>query len=160
MLSAISNEGPYYVGRDNLTKWNVHEPPSSRTPRQNIITKLPGVKPIARNSITVYDTWKLFFPDTLVNEVVRCTNQQLVIMSQNYSRGEQDCPQTDFCEIQAFFGVLYLAGVKRAGHFNLDELWTNDGTAPDFFVATMSKKDFKFLFKPPDLMRKELGLLD
>uniref|UniRef100_A0A1B6J326 PiggyBac transposable element-derived protein domain-containing protein n=1 Tax=Homalodisca liturata TaxID=320908 RepID=A0A1B6J326_9HEMI len=146
-LSLVSNLQPYYVGRDQITGWNVHEPPSSRTPRQNIITTLPGVKAMARHSNTIYDTWKLFFPDTLIDEIVRCTNEQLLVMSQKYTRGEKDCPQTDFCELHAFFGILYLAGVKKGNHLNIDELWANDGTAPDFFVATMSKKRFQTLIQ-------------
>jgi hypothetical protein len=30
----------------------------------------------------------------------------------------------------AFFGLLYLAGVKKAQHLNTDELWSTDGADP------------------------------
>uniref|UniRef100_A0A1B6LI24 PiggyBac transposable element-derived protein domain-containing protein n=1 Tax=Graphocephala atropunctata TaxID=36148 RepID=A0A1B6LI24_9HEMI len=84
-LPVVSDLDLYYTGRDQITKWNVHEPPNSRTPRQNIITTLPGVKGVARDSNTVYDTWKLFFPDTLIDLIVRYTNEQLLVMSQKNS---------------------------------------------------------------------------
>lgn len=63
----------------------------------------------------------------------------------NYTRGERDCPPTNFEEILAFFGLLYLAGVKKAQHLNTDELWSTDCTAPEFFSATMSKRRFHTL---------------
>lgn len=85
----IHNQGPYLLGRDNVTKWNVHEPPTSTTPRQNILTTLPGVKAVARNARTPYKAWKLFFPDSMIDEIVRCTNEQLLVMSQNYKKGEK-----------------------------------------------------------------------
>ncbi|KAG8288376.1 hypothetical protein J6590_018896 [Homalodisca vitripennis] len=94
-------------------QWNVHEPTLSRTPRRNIVTTLPGVNAVARNAKTAYESWKLFFPDNLVDDIVRCTNEQLTLMSEKYANGAKVFPQTDFCEMEAFLGVLYLAGVKK-----------------------------------------------
>lgn len=82
---------------------------------------------------------------SMSDEIVRCSNEQLLVMSQNYIKGGKAIFQTDFCEIQSFFGVLYLAGVKKAGHLHVNELWADDGSAPDLFVATMSKHHFQIL---------------
>ncbi|KAG5872150.1 hypothetical protein JTB14_004888 [Gonioctena quinquepunctata] len=38
-----------------------------------------------------------------------------------------------------------MAGVKKAQHVNTDELWSKDGTAPDFFAGVMSKRHFHLL---------------
>ncbi|CAI6369859.1 unnamed protein product [Macrosiphum euphorbiae] len=127
------------------TKWLMYKPQTTKTARQNIITKLPGVKGAAKNSKTILDCWKIFFPDNIIIYIVECTNQQLNLIRSNYTRGERDCPPTNFEEILAFFGLLYLAGVKKAQHLNTDELWSTDGTAPEFFSATMSKRRFHTL---------------
>lgn len=121
----------------------MREPPPSRTRRQYIITKLPGVKTVKHNARTAYESWKLFFYDSKIDEIVRCTNEQLLVMSQKYIRDERDCPQTDFFKIQALLGVLYLADVRKNSHLNLSKLWEDNGTAPDFFVATRSKKRYQ-----------------
>lgn len=136
-----------YTGKDNFTKWYVHNPVSrvTRTARQNIITRLPGIKNAARGLNNCLESWSFYFPEDLIDEIVRCTNQHLEIMSRAYSRGVRDIPQTDNLEMKAFFGVLYMAGVKKGNHINLDELWKDDGTAPDFFSAVMPKRRFQTL---------------
>lgn len=71
---------------------------------------MPGVRPIARNAQTSYDSWKLFFPFNIIDEIVCCTNKQLMVISPSYARGNKDCPQTS----SFFFGVFYMAGVKKS----------------------------------------------
>jgi hypothetical protein len=44
-------------------KWLMHKLQITKTDYQNIITKLPGVKGTAKNSKTILDCWKIFFPD-------------------------------------------------------------------------------------------------
>lgn len=102
-----------YTGKDSFTKWYVHNPVSrvTRTARQNIITRLPGIKNAAKGLISCLECWSFYFTEDLIDEIVRCTNQQLTIMSQAYSRGVRDVPKADNIEIKAFFGVLYMAGV-------------------------------------------------
>ena len=40
-----------------------------------------------------------------------------------------------------------MAGLKKMNHANIQEMWGNDGTAPDVFRATMSIKSFYFLLR-------------
>lgn len=136
-----------YIGKDTFTKWYVHNPVTrpTRTRRENIISRLPGVKNAAKGLDNILDCWKFYFPEDLIDEIVQCTNQKLTIMSQSYSRGERDVPQTDNSEMKAFFGVLYMAGLKKGNHLNLEELWKDDGTSPDFFSAVMSRRRFMTL---------------
>jgi len=42
---------------------------------------------------------------------------------------------------------LYLAGVIRTKHLNIDDLWSNDGLASPYFRAVMSKARFYILLK-------------
>lgn len=78
-------------------------------------------------------------------EIVRCINQQLTVMRQAYTHGQRDVTDTNVLEIQAFFAVLYLAGVKKGNHLNIKELWSNDSTCPELFSAVMSKRRFQML---------------
>ncbi|KAG8304893.1 hypothetical protein J6590_083337 [Homalodisca vitripennis] len=54
------------VGKDGITSWHNHKPTSAttRTIRQNVVTKLPGTKGLAKNSKSVLDSWRLFSPMT------------------------------------------------------------------------------------------------
>ncbi|KAJ8885018.1 hypothetical protein PR048_011214 [Dryococelus australis] len=47
----------------------------------------------------------------------------------------------------AFLWVLYVAGFEKAQHMNLQELWVDDGRAPDCFRVTMSIKRFATLHR-------------
>uniref|UniRef100_A0A1B6LLL4 PiggyBac transposable element-derived protein domain-containing protein n=1 Tax=Graphocephala atropunctata TaxID=36148 RepID=A0A1B6LLL4_9HEMI len=131
----------FYTSKDGLTKWNIHVPEKTKTRKQNIVQKLPSVVREFRDYKTQIECWKIFFPDHMLSEIVRFTNQQLGVMRQNYAR-DRDCLDTDIIEIKAFFGLMYLIGVKKGNHLNTEELWATDGTAPDIYVATMSKRRF------------------
>lgn len=143
-LESIDRSGPYYIGKDG-TKWLVHKERKKlgKTKRQNIVTQLPGVKGVAKEAKTVLDCWKLYFPDEVIQHIVNCTNKKLQKIRLTGSL-KHNTP-TDFEEMSAFIGLLYLAGVKRAQHLNTSELWSTDGTAPEYFAATMSERRFHSL---------------
>lgn len=73
-------------------------------------------------------------------------NIYLKIIREKYTRS-RDCPDTNFEEIRALIGLLYLAGVKKSHNVNIAEMWTDDGTAPDCFRATMSNRRFYTLLR-------------
>ncbi|KAJ8970331.1 hypothetical protein NQ314_001292 [Rhamnusium bicolor] len=142
-LQDVLDDGiPKFYGKDE-TSWYKQKPPEpkGKTKACNIITKLPGVRNAAKQDKTIMDCWKLFISDEMIKGIVKYTNQRLDLMRSSYQR-PRDCPQTDYEEILAFIGLLYMAGVKKEQYLNTDELWKSDGTAPDFFAATMSKKRF------------------
>lgn len=85
-----------YIGKDGQTKWLKHKITTHTKIRsKNIVTKLPGVRNIAKNAKTYMDCWKLFFPDEIISHIVECTNVQLNIMRATYQR-DRDCLPTDF----------------------------------------------------------------
>nr|CAH7746572.1 unnamed protein product [Callosobruchus chinensis] len=95
---------------------------SLKRKRKNIVIHLPGPKGEAKNANTIEDSWKLFFPDETIQYIVSCTNIYIDAMQPKFERS-RDCKKTDFEEISAVLGLLYMAGLKKANHLNLLELW-------------------------------------
>ncbi|KAJ8935408.1 hypothetical protein NQ314_012827 [Rhamnusium bicolor] len=108
---------PRWTGKDGK-KWLNHKPkiPPTKIRGQNIISKLPGVK------------------DDFIEEIVNYTIKKLDLLRPSYQR-PKDCRPTDFEELLAFIGLLYIAGIKKDKHLNTKELWATDGTAPDYFLT-------------------------
>ncbi|KAJ4441308.1 hypothetical protein ANN_11162 [Periplaneta americana] len=65
-------------------------------------------------------------------------------MRPNYSRS-RDAHNTERIKIEAFTGLLYMAGVLRAAHLILFEFWSNDGKGVLNFRNCMNVRSFKFL---------------
>lgn len=135
---------PFYIGKDRSTKWFMHKPlPNVRTRRCNIVVHLPGVKNVAKNAKEPLQCVSLFLDDSMIDKIVLYTNTYITKLHEKYSR-ERDCKLTDLIEIKAIIGVLYMAGLKK---IYVKEMWLDDGTACDFFRATMSIKRFLFLLR-------------
>lgn len=138
---------PFYLGKDGTTKWSIHcSRRNVRTRRENIVIHLPGVLQYARNSNTVIDCWNLYFTKEMIEKIVSYTNLYLAKLKEKYNRA-RDCNYTNFQEICALIGLLYLAGVKKSQHLNVKELWQDDGTTPECFRATMSYRRFYLLLR-------------
>lgn len=82
----------------------------------------------------------------MIEYIVSCTNKKLDLLRTSYKQ-QKDCLPTDFIELSAFIGILYMAGIKKGNHLNTKELWANDGRAPDYFAATMSRRRFHLLLQ-------------
>ena len=138
---------PIFLGK-NKTEWLKHKPdlPRTKTRVHNLITQLPGVKRVAKDARTPLDCWKLFFPDDVIHEIVHFTNQKLTQLRESYQR-DRDCLPTNFVEMHAFLGLLYMAGVMKSQYVNSTDLWSTDGTAPDYFSAVMFQKRFHLLMR-------------
>ncbi|KAG5865745.1 hypothetical protein JTB14_024140 [Gonioctena quinquepunctata] len=142
-----SKDGPNNVGKDGQTPWKIHDNVKySRTKTQNLITKLAGVKPRAKNARSVCETWNMIITDQMIEDIVTFTNIYLQRIRNKYSR-RRDVLDTDFDEIRAMFGILYMAGVLESNHTSLADLWNTDSTAPEFFRMVMSKDRFYLLLR-------------
>ncbi|XP_068084093.1 uncharacterized protein [Anabrus simplex] len=98
---------PQYVGRNNITLWNIHPPlPNKRGKKRNIVIHPPGVTRDAQNARIVSESWALYFPDSVLEKIVFHTNVRLRITRANYSR-ERDAVDTDIAEIRALIGLFY-----------------------------------------------------
>ncbi|KAJ8887485.1 hypothetical protein PR048_013700 [Dryococelus australis] len=83
----------------------------------NIVTHLPGVRGVARETKSIIYCRKLRFRIKVYTE-------------------------TEFEEVSAVLGLLYMAGINNAHHTNLEELWVDDGTSPNCFRTMMYMKIF------------------
>jgi hypothetical protein len=112
--------------------------------KQNILIHLPGTRGSAKNCEKVFDCWNCLIDDSMLINIVACTNEYIATIQDKYSR-ERDSRFTDVIEIKAFFGLLYLAGVYRASRLNLKELWDTQGNGIEKFRLVMGLKRFMFL---------------
>ena len=146
-LELNEEQRPYYLGRDNITKWNIHAPPRNRRrAKRNIVIHPPGVKGEARNKMTPTECFHIFFPDDVIEEIVQFTNIQLRKFRVNYAR-ESDTADTNIDELKAVIGLLYLAGMLKSSHTNIQDLWCTDGTAPENFRLVMRYNRFYILLR-------------
>jgi len=111
-----ASEHEFYLSKDKKTKWYKNFLPNKTKQRaHNIVTQRPGVNAVAKNATTILDCWNLFFPDSVIIEMVICTNKYLPKISAKYQR-LTIIPDTDKEEIDALLGLLYLAGFLRSRH--------------------------------------------
>lgn len=101
----------------------------------NIISHLPGIKQAAKHVKTPIDAFSLFFDKMLLDEIT-CTNMNIQSIAHNFAQS-RDANLTNRDEIRALFGLLYFAGLMRANHLNIKDLWNNDGNGIKIFPATM-----------------------
>lgn len=77
-----------------------------------MISKHPAIE---KNAQEVMVCWKLFFPIGLIAKIVIHTSKNLDNIRSSYKR-PRDCLLTDFEEIFAFIGLLYMVGIKKTQH--------------------------------------------
>lgn len=68
------------------------------------------------------------------------------MVRENYVR-PRDALYTNFDEIRALFGLLYMEGILKSSHVNASDLWSNDGFAPELFRLVISINRFRFLLR-------------
>ncbi|KAK9753764.1 Transposase IS4 [Popillia japonica] len=87
--------------------------------KQNLLVHLPGVIGITKNAKTISSSWYCFMNDSILDQIVKYTNQYIEFISSEYARS-RDARKTDLIEIKAFIGLLYLAGVYKSARLNLE----------------------------------------
>ena len=136
----------FYLGKDKTTKWRKDAFRGSKTKKRNIV-KIPcGPTRKVQNAVInmEIDAFATFFPVSMIDKIIHCTNLQIECMKVKYKR-ERDCKLTSREEIMALFGLLYLIGTKKGHHTNVEELWTSDGTGMDIVRSAMSYRRFLLL---------------
>uniref|UniRef100_A0A1B6DW27 PiggyBac transposable element-derived protein domain-containing protein n=1 Tax=Clastoptera arizonana TaxID=38151 RepID=A0A1B6DW27_9HEMI len=141
----ICDDAEFVLGKDGETIWCLSDILApSKTRRTNIVKKIPGPKPRARNVNNEIDAFLSMISLEMIDEILNCTNKHIVSISHKFAR-ERDCLQSNRPEIMALFGVLYLIGTRKSGHANVRELWAKDGTGIPIIRAAMNYKRFLFL---------------
>ena len=104
---------------------------------------LPGPRNNARHIEDELQAFLLLIRDEMIEEIVRCTNMYITTVQSSYDR--RDAKILTKTELMVFLGVLFLSGVKSAGHASFLELWAPDGNGKEIFRACMSYNRFLFL---------------
>lgn len=139
--------GPFFMGKDGITKWGKHPTPKAvRTRAKNICTQLPGVKAPVRGIQHALEIWKKFFDTEMLAMIVENTNKYMASVADNYARETYTRP-TNLHELQALCGILLLSGVKKCNHLNAEDLFKSNGTVPEIFRMTMCLQRFRFLLR-------------
>ena len=68
----------------------------------------------------------------MIEEIVRCTNMYITTVQSSYDK-ERDAKILTKTEVMAFFGLLFLSGVKRPEHVSFLELWATDSSGIEIF---------------------------
>jgi len=106
---------PYFVGKDG-TRWNKRAPNERvRTSKKNYVTEKSGVSPIIRNKSNVLECWQVFFTKPMLDTIVNCTNIYISMARASYSR-KRDASDTNYKEIKALIGILYMTGEYHFFH--------------------------------------------
>lgn len=114
--------------------------------QHNIINVGSGSKECAKNINNKMNAFLKIINLDMIDEIIQCTNIYIsnLIQRVQYSR-TRDCLDTSRCEILAYFGLLFLIGMKKSHHANVKELWAADGSDIEVARAAMSYKRFLFL---------------
>lgn len=140
----------------NQFKWSgVKRVPVRRTPKRNLVLRLPGNKNESRQIQSGVEAWQLCFVKKNLDQITEYTNKEIIIQRLNYGRkiensnSEDNKPasytrETNNVEIQALFGLFYYAGVMKMNGVFTKELFDKDSGIP-IFRATMPEARFRFL---------------
>lgn len=143
-----SVENEMYIGRNGF-QWCPQPVLQNKRRKQaahNIVKHLPGVIGQAKAAKSPIEAFQLFISDEILEEIVKCTNIFISTIRSNYSR-PRDAADTNIIELKACIGLLFLGGVLKTSHTNLEDLWANDGTGIELFRLTMGINRFRFLLK-------------
>lgn len=132
------------VGR-NGHLWSVQQPERrGRVLERNLIVHLPGAKGPAKNVSSPFEAWNLLIDNSILDEILNRTNEEIKRKVENINIKQSYHKDINKDELLAFFGLLYISGVKKFSHTNLEELWSIAfGTS--IFRTTMSMNRFKFI---------------
>lgn len=68
---------------------------------------------------SLVECWNHFFNDTLLEMIVKYTNQYIERIKGNFARS-RDIRPTDMIEVRVFIGLLCLAGAYKANRQSLE----------------------------------------
>ena len=115
-----------------------------KTPTRNIVKLRLGPRNNARHIEDKLQAFLLLITEKMIEEIVRFTNMYITTVQSSYDR-ERNGKILTKTELMALLGLLFLSGLKRAGHVSFLEFWATDGSGIEIFRACMSYNRFLFL---------------
>lgn len=136
----------FFLGKDKSTKWQKKPVVSkfAKTSSKNLIKILPRPYKCSIYIRNELEAFQKYITSEMIDSIVINTNKFIVSIQINYVR-ERDAKPVTNLEVLAFFGLLFLSGLKQSNHTNFHELWAQDGTGYDLFPACMSYNRFLFI---------------
>ncbi|XP_067253162.1 piggyBac transposable element-derived protein 4-like [Chanodichthys erythropterus] len=130
-----------YQSKNGKIMWTSTTPSErrGRTPARSIIKMTPGPTRFAcSNAEDIKSTFELFFTDEIKEILIEMTNLEgKRVFNKSWKN-------LDWIDLQAYFGLLILAGVYRSHHEALGSLW-NSVSGRTIFRATMPMKTFAMM---------------
>lgn len=130
-----------YLSKNGNITWNTTPPPQrpGRASAARIMKLTPGPTRYACSHVEdIKSAFLLFFPMSIQKILIEMTNLE---GKRVYGDGWND---VDWTEIEAFFGLMLLAGVYRSRNEALASLWDAE-SGRSIFQPVMSLKKFKIL---------------
>jgi len=90
-------------------------------------------------------SFKLFFDDAVITEIVTWTNQKIENVKTTYTSKPGFLYNTSVTEIRALIGILLFLGATKSSKESTASIWAKDGTGKPICIAAMSQKCFLFL---------------
>ena len=120
-----------------------------RQPRASVILGNPGPTSEASSAMDCLQSWKLFFPQSMIDCVIQCTNKRIEMARRAFQKVSASLlsftRDTDDIEICAFIGLMYIRGFAGMNNHDVARLY-DPIMGPPPFGATMSKNRFQFLY--------------
>lgn len=140
-----------FLSRDKTTQWQYHDESIANPPRLRLRQGVPSND--ARRARSIRQAWNIFLTREILDLIVVATNQKMEENRQGLRRqseeNRQDATYDNITEteLRAFIGVLYMAGIHRNSHINMEDLYVQDSTGIEFFRLVMSLQRFRFIMR-------------
>nr|CAI5861883.1 unnamed protein product [Callosobruchus analis] len=118
----------------NGHRWSAVAGETSRIPMKNKTHIIQGPKDIAQKASNPLVGFSLFISDTMIDEIVIPTNNEIHVKSQNYTQEKSTTSLATSIEIKALIGSSIFSSELKNNHLSRQEL-----------SATMSRERNKFL---------------
>ncbi|VEN54762.1 unnamed protein product [Callosobruchus maculatus] len=128
----------------NGHRWSAVAGKTSRIPMKNKTHIIQGPKDIAQEASNPLAGFSLFISDTMIDEIVIHTNNEIQVKSQNYTQEKSTTSLTTSIEIKALIGLLIFSAALKNNHLSTQELF-DVNLCGSTYKATMSRERFKFL---------------
>lgn len=128
-----------FISKNGREVWSTdpQRAAQGRQPALNVMNRAPGpTRHALREVDTIESSFRLFMKDTLLREIIRWSNKEGQLI---YGKEWKALDET---ELSCFLGLLILAGVYKARHEAITELWSkNDGR--NVFSKSMARSRFQ-----------------
>ncbi|XP_050502395.1 piggyBac transposable element-derived protein 4 isoform X4 [Diabrotica virgifera virgifera] len=137
----------FFVGKNKSIKWRKKTYLVSAKTKAINKDKIPtGLTHRAVDIKNELDAFLQIFDLSMIDDTLKYTNMYIdeELRIRQYPR-DRDCKNIERHELMAYFGLLYLIGIKKSHHANMKEMFAGDGTGIGIARAVMGHKRFLFI---------------